>query len=561
MACWRRTTTLAEAAGFIDFANFGMRPEEVRSVAAIANYWRAAAREAGVAAGLECDTEALEALVDLAGGLQEAAWQRRWLRVWDRLCDNGQSAGDLFRVVFAAARQAEFTLMAAQAQVRPVHLDLCFALRRGVVAACCGAIEARDEIRNIRAGISGEVTALHALQTWSAQNKRVAILSVSLVGRDVRSHFSASELQELPALIVDRLQRVLRPEDMIFAGRENEWLLLLPDVHSKVQPSLAAAQLERAFVDPLRLARGRPITLAVAIGAALLPEHGREPSAAVQSARLARNESFSWFQAEQNQDWQQYSAIVEELRAAIELERLELFLQPQIDLASNRCAGAELLLRWKRRDGQWVPPPQIIEMVEQNGWRQLFTDWLIRAAIRTAAELQEAGIRIHLSLNLVAGDLLDIELPDIFAQRLAAWDMSGDRFIVELTESAMMGNRERSLAVIERLRAQGFRMSLDDFGTGYSSLSYLVSLPIYELKVDRSFVIAMFDSEENMRIVRTIIDLARDLGMVPLAEGVDDPRQLEQLRLLGCQLVQGYLYAQPMPIDAFIAWCKGQGRA
>jgi len=552
---------LPEAEGFIDFANFGMTLPEVRSVAAVASYWRSAAREAGMAAGLAADPEALETLVDLADGLPDAAWQRRWLRTWDRLIDSGQSVGDLFRLVFAAAGQAEAALLASPTQVRPVHFDLSFALRRGVVAACCGAIEVRDEIRNIRSGISGEVTALHALQSWSTQNKRVAILSLSLVSRDIRSHFSASELQELPALIVDRLQNVLRPEDMIFAGRENEWLLLLPDVNSKVQPSLAAAKIERAFVDPLRLARGRPISLAVAIGAALLPEHGREPSAAVQSARLARwagkakGEAFSWFQAEQGQDWRQYSAMVEELRSAIELEHLELHLQPQVDLASNRCTGAELLLRWQRQDGEWVPPPQIVEMVEQNGWRPLLTDWLIRAAIRAAAELEEAGIRIHLSLNLVAGDLLDIELPDIFAQRLAAWDMCGERFIVELTESAMMGNRELSLAVIERLRAQGFRISLDDFGTGYSSLSYLVSLPIYELKVDRSFVVAMFDSEENMRIVRTIIDLANDLGMVPLAEGVDDPRQLEQLRQLGCKMVQGYLYAKPMPIEEFIAWC------
>lgn len=553
---------MPDAEGFIDFDNFGLSPQEVRSVAAMASYWRGAAREAGLAAGLANDPEALEVLVDLATGLTDAGWQRRWLCIWDRLNDSGHTVGDLFRLVFAAARQAEAALLATQAQVRPVHLDLSFALRRGVVAACCGAIEARDEIRNIRSGISGKVTALHALQSWSAQNKRVAILSLSLVSRDIRSHFSASELQELPGLIVDRLQDVLRSDDMIFAGRENEWLLLLPDVSSKVQPSLAAAKIERAFVDPLRLARGRPISLAVTIGAALLPEHGREPSAAVQSARLARwagmarGEGFSWFQAEQGQDWQQYSAMVEELRAAIELEHLELYLQPQVDLASNRCTGAELLLRWRRQDGQWVPPPQIVEMVEQNGWRPLLTDWLIRAAIRAAAELEEAGIRIHLSLNLVAGDLLDLELPDIFAQRLAAWDMSGERFIIELTESAMMGNRERSLAVIERLRALGFRMSLDDFGTGYSSLSYLVSLPIYELKVDRSFVIAMFDSDENMRIVRTIIDLANDLGMVPLAEGVDDPCQLEQLRQLGCKMVQGYLYAKPMPIEEFIVWCK-----
>ena len=104
----------------------------------------------------------------------------------------------------------------------------------------------------------------------------------------------------------------------------------------------------------------------------------------------------------------------------------------------------------------------------------------------------------------------------------------------------------------------GFQMSLDDFGTGYSSLSYLVSLPIHELKVDRSFVIAMFQSEENMRIVRTIIELAKDLGMVSLAEGIDEPRQVEQLRQLGCKVGQGFLFAKPMALTEFIAWFKGR---
>lgn len=178
--------------------------------------------------------------------------------------------------------------------------------------------------------------------------------------------------------------------------------------------------------------------------------------------------------------------------------------------------------------------------------------------MRTSEKLYAAGVKVTLSVNLTAGDLLDTDLPDLLDLSLKAWNIPGSRFILELTESAMMGDCDLGIAAIERLRAMGFQMSLDDFGTGYSSLSYLVSLPIHELKVDRSFVIAMFKSEENMRIVRTIIDLAKDLGMVSLAEGIDEPRQLEQLRQLGCRIGQGFLFAKPMALPDFIAWFKGR---
>jgi EAL domain-containing protein (putative c-di-GMP-specific phosphodiesterase class I) len=551
---------LADDRGFIDFGNYGLSDANVRSVAAMSTFWAKIARDKARAAGLESDAEFVEALAGLASSLADPDWQRRWMRSWDRLTDAGIAMGALFGIAFAAAGECEAALFGDTPVPRQLHLELCLVLRRGIVAACCTAIEAKEEIRSVRSGISGEVTALATLQKWAAAHRRVGILSLTLVNRDTRSHFSASELQQQPALIVDRLQALLRPDDQIFAGRENEWLLLLPDVASKVQPSLAAAQIERAFVDPLRLDSGRPISLAMKIGAALLPDHGRDANAAVQSARLARwaiqadRDTFSWFRPENRTDWEHYSALVEELRTAIELETLQLYLQPQVELATGRCTGAELLLRWQRHSGDWVEPPRIIEMVEQNGWRALFTDWLIRAAMRVAADLTGRGVDITLSVNLTAGDLLDSELPDLLSQRLEAWDIPGNRFVLELTESAMMGDRAHGLAITQRLRDLGIRMSLDDFGTGYSSLSYLVSLPIHELKVDRSFVVSMFDSDENMRVVRTIVDLARDLNMVSLAEGIDDPRQVDELVRLGCDVGQGYLFARPLPLEDFMAW-------
>ena len=259
-------------------------------------------------------------------------------------------------------------------------------------------------------------------------------------------------------------------------------------------------------------------------------------------------------------EYDQSLKAVDELlkKAPHDQEALQFFIQPQVDTASGQCVGGELLLRWQRTSGEWVAPPRMMEIVDENGWRRQFTDWALRDAMRISSELLEAGCDLRLSLNLTADDLLDEDLVEMIVQRLETWQSSGQRFTLELTESAMMLNQERCLATLVKLRELGFRLALDDFGTGYSSLSHLVNLPIDELKIDRSFIIAMDRSEEYLRIVRTIIDLASDLDMEPLAEGVEEKAQVEQLQRIGCKLIQGFYYARPMPQSELVAWCAAR---
>jgi EAL domain-containing protein (putative c-di-GMP-specific phosphodiesterase class I) len=216
--------------------------------------------------------------------------------------------------------------------------------------------------------------------------------------------------------------------------------------------------------------------------------------------------------------------------------------------------GAELLLRWRRASGAWVDPLLTMELIDENGWRHLYTDWMFRYALRLSADLAAAGIELRLALNLTADDLADDDLVEMIAQRLETWQIGGERFTLELTESAMLASPERAREIFSQLRQLGFRLALDDFGTGYSSLSHLVSLPLDELKIDRSFIVAMSRSPEHRRVVRTIIDLARDLDMMPLAEGVEREDEAEMLRQMGCHRIQGYLYGQAMPENEFIAW-------
>lgn len=559
------TTTLADREGFIDFAAYGLTEEALRSLKALADIWHDTMQP--VAGRLFVGSPEADEFVlvssALPSGIADIAWQKRWMRAWQRLYAHGFSQSEIFHFFFCTLDACEAEVLGDLQQVGRIHLDLFAILRRSVVAALGCAVEIGEELRNAESGVPGELAALRCLHE-KGEAAEVAVLSLSLANRDSFAHLPTSDLQSLPASIAGRLQALLHPEDKVFVGREGEWLLILTGVHSMAQPSLAAAHIQRAFADPVKLLSGRTLMLDVAIGAALMPEHGRDADDILHAARLARwslaasGQAFGWYHPGLRQDWQQRFDMAEELRNALHHETLVLHLQPQVDLGSGQCTGAELLLRWQRANGEHVPPPLIMEMIEENGWRGMFTDWLLRYAMRVSADLAASGIEISLSLNLTAADLLDEDLPELIAQRLETWQVPAERITLELTESAMLTDRERSIEVMRRLHGLGVRLALDDFGTGYSSLSYLVALPFHEIKIDRAFVIAMFESIDSLRLVRSIIDLTCDLEMVPLAEGVETPAQRDQLMALGCKVVQGFLYARPMPLDDFVNWYRAR---
>lgn len=559
------TITSVDPCPGLEPGQFGLSDEALASFSAIAPLWQSAVHQA---LAEEADDPALAEFAAvsarMASALGDPQWQQEWLSAWHKLHGCGFSLADTLSFFFRVVGLCEHALFGETASVNRLYLDLFSILRRSVFAAVIAAVELGEEAGLARAGIPGELAALHALRELAGRAEPVAVLSLVLTNRNRFGQLAASDLQSLPGVVAERLRLLLRPADSIFSGREDEWLLLLPGVQSMAAPTLVAAHIGQAFAEPLGLLSGRSVPLEASIGAAMLPEHGVDAESILQAARLARwelqptREPFGWFRPEMRRDWQHRFEMAEELRQALHHETLTLHMQPQVDAPSGECTGAELLLRWQRANGEWVPPPLIIEMIEENGWRHLFTDWLIRNALQVASEMSAKGIDIPLSINLTADDLLDTDLPELFAQRLETWQTPGSRFTIELTESAMLSDPERCLEVMRRLRALGMRLALDDFGTGYSSLSYLVNLPLNEIKIDRSFVVAMTTSEEHLRIVRTIIDLAWDLDMMPLAEGVEDPVQVAQLRRLGCNRMQGYLYARPLAPEAFAAWYQAR---
>jgi len=557
----RMTITSTSRNGYINLDAFGLARDELASLEALAGIWRPAVEQAQAEEVADSAlAEFTELTIDLVGSLADPVWQRRWLACWHQLYGRGFSLPDLAVYFFRIVGNCEHRLFAPDVPVSRAQLDLFSILRRSIFAAVSCAIELSEEARRTEHGVPGELAALHYLREQICLGVPLAVLSIALVARSRFGHLAATDLQSLPGLLIERLDRPLRTEDRIFAGREGEWIVVLPDVQALVRPSLVAAHVRRVFEEPVHLLSGRSLPMQPSIGGAMMPADGKDAESVLHAARLARWASgesqhpLAWFQADMRRDWQMHFEMGEEFREALENEKLCLFLQPQIDVPTGQCTSAELLLRWQRESGEWVPPLQIIDLIEEHGWGRQFTDWLVRSAMRMASDLGARGIEIPLAFNLTVDDLLDVDLPELIAQRLATWRLPGSRFIIELTESAMMTDPERCLEVMQRLRQLGLSLALDDFGTGYSSLSYLVSLPLNEIKIDRSFIHAMSSSEENLRVVRTIIDLAWDLGMMPLAEGVEEAAQIERLRQLGCNHVQGFFYARPMPVADFVTW-------
>jgi len=225
-----------------------------------------------------------------------------------------------------------------------------------------------------------------------------------------------------------------------------------------------------------------------------------------------------------------------------------------LDTNSKRVVAAEALVRWQHPQRGLIPPLQFIPFAEQTGFVRQLTLWIFEEAARNWASLQLSDENLRISINLSTRDLLDHDFPEHLNNLLNIYDLKADAFCLEITESAIMDDPQRAEATLNKLSEQGFKLSIDDFGTGYSSLAYLKRLPVNELKIDKSFVMAMQKDESDAKIVRSTIDLAHNLGLTVVAEGVENQIILNQLKSLKCDEAQGYYIGKPMPVKDFNSW-------
>jgi diguanylate cyclase (GGDEF)-like protein len=313
--------------------------------------------------------------------------------------------------------------------------------------------------------------------------------------------------------------------------------------------------LEPAFrLDGLQIAvRGR-------VGIALIPEHGSDPDTLLSYADLAQRAA-----RRTGNDYLIYPAHVEpyspdllallgELREAIEQDQLELYYQPKVSFKTGQPIGVEALLRWRHATRGWIAPDQFIPLAEKAGLIHSITLWVLPAAVKQAQFWRNRGLNISVAVNISARDLQDSTFPDVVLQICRSTATPLEVLTLELTETAVMADPAKTEAAFQRLKDMGVRLSIDDFGTGYSSFSYLQKLPANEIKIDKSFVAGMLTDPRSAAIVRSIIDLGRNLRLSVVAEGIEDRPTWDVLADLCCEAGQGYHICRPLPPEELVEW-------
>jgi diguanylate cyclase (GGDEF)-like protein len=364
----------------------------------------------------------------------------------------------------------------------------------------------------------------------------------------------------------ERLTRqVVRDGDLVARLSGDEFGVLLPSSDAALALSVAE-RIEEAFTAPFVLDE-QPVDIGAAVGVACWPLHADGGDALLNRAEMAMYAAKNRGNGPQLYDPSIELAsartltLMTELRHAVDGRELRLYLQPKLALGTGQLIGAEALLRWQHPQLGMVPPSHFIPFAEQTGFIHTLTLWVFEEAARHWHVLNEEGLPLLISINLSTRDLLDPSLPQKFQALLAKGRVAASAFCLEITESAMMDEPQRALATLEQLSAMGFKLSIDDFGTGYSSLAYLKRMPVNELKIDQSFVRNMQTDVDDATIVRSTIDLAHNLGITVVAEGVENGQVWNMLRDLDCDHAQGFHMGRPMPVSELPTWSIGWASA
>lgn len=366
--------------------------------------------------------------------------------------------------------------------------------------------------------------------------------------RQLQAHLGLARYQRLLHLLCERLQRLLRPQDQVLAGAiDTEIVLLLPDLLSPGHAQMAAQRILREFDQPVEI-EGQPILLALTIGLAITPDHGVGAATLASAALLALDTA----QREGKRVGMAASVPrigvqVEQLHEALLHNELTMVFQPQLDLRSKRIVAVEALARWDHPDLGDISPNEFVGMAERMGLSSELTRWSLNAALREHARLRQRTPELSCAVNLSPKIFGQSGLIEQVLGALSVWDLPPRLLTVEVTETAVLEDADYSGWVLAQLNAAGVDISIDDFGRGYSSFSYFKHFPARELKIDQLFVTRIAADPRDRQIVRAMIELAHNLDMRALAEGVEDAETLRLLTEMGCDRAQGFHIGRPQP--------------
>jgi len=361
-----------------------------------------------------------------------------------------------------------------------------------------------------------------------------------------------------------RLVETVRASDTVSRQGGDEFVILINDMETPDAAGAVARKVLRAMGDPFQV-DGHELQISPSIGIAVYPDDGQTIDALLKSADMAMyaakesgRANHQFFTPELNKRASERMWLESNLRHALANNEMELHFQPQFSVDGRRLVGAEALVRWRRPDGKLVPPGQFIPVAEDTGLILPLGDWVLGEACRRAAELIAQDQSLLIAINLSAVQMRRPGLAERVAFWLSAYNVPPHCLELEVTESVLMDDSDMVANTFARLREMGVALAIDDFGTGYSSLSYLKRFRVDKLKIDRSFVLGLTDGSDGGAITEAIIGMARSLRMQTIAEGVETEEQFGCLAKLGCDQIQGYLLARPMPFNDFAAFIAKQ---
>jgi diguanylate cyclase (GGDEF)-like protein len=400
-----------------------------------------------------------------------------------------------------------------------------------------------------------------ALERAHAESRTCAVLMLDLDHfKEINDTLGHDFGDRVLCVVSDRLRNTVRGGDLLARLGGDEFIVLLEGADERAAVE-RAWHLVHALDDPLRLGDDQAqVSVNVSIGVAVYPEHAGKADALLRRADIAMYEAkqaharVGVYKPGHDELHLRQIQLISDLRRARERGELQLVYQPKIDLATRRVAHVEALLRWQHAELGSIPPDEFIPLAERSGLIHEITHHVLDEGLRQQAAWREDGIAVGMAINLSALDLVDAGLPATVADLLQRHGIPARDLILEITEGTVMRDVQAALRTMHALRAIGVKLSIDDFGTGHSSLAQLKSLPVDEIKIDRSFVMQLDHSPGDTVIVRSAIEIGHNMGLTVIAEGVEQAGSLAILRALQCDMVQGYLFSRPVAPDRFRDW-------